>query len=78
MKRSVHSIPTAKSRLSELIEAALRGEEVVIARGNRPVVRLVPLPQSGFRLGVMKGKLNTSPDFHEPMSEDELRAWEGR
>lgn len=78
MQPSIHTVHAAKSQLSKLIEAALRGEEVVIARGSRPVVRLVPLPQSGFRLGVMKGKLDTSPDFHEPMSEDELRAWEGR
>ena len=78
MKPSVHSIRTAKSRLSELIDAALRGEDVVIAKGGRPAVRLVPLPQSGFRLGVVKGRLDTSPDFHEPLSDDELRAWEGQ
>ena len=78
MQPSVHSVHTAKSQLSKLIEAALRGEDVVIARGKKPVVRLVPLPQSGFRFGVLKGKVGTPPDFLEPMSEDELRAWEGR
>ena len=78
MQTSVHSVHAAKSQLSKLIESALRGEEVVIARGSKPVVRLVPLPQSGFRLGVLKGKAGPPPDFLEPMSEDELRAWEGR
>ena len=75
MQPSVHSVQTAKSKLSELIEAALRGEEVVIAKGGKRAVRLVPLPQSGFRLGILKGKVNASPDFLEPMSKDELRAW---
>ena len=78
MQPSVHSVHAAKSQLSKLIESALRGEDVVIARGNKPVVRLVPLPRSGFRLGVLKGKVGTPPDFLEPMSEEELRAWEGR
>ena len=35
----------AKARLSECIEAALRGERVVIARRNVPVVELAPIPQ---------------------------------
>ena len=78
MQPSVHSVETAKGKLSELIEAALRGEDVVIAEGGKSAVRLVPLPQSGFRLRVMKGKLDTSPDFIEPMSREELRAWEGQ
>ena len=78
MQPSIHSVHAAKSQLSKLIESALRGEEVVIARGKKPVVRLVPLPQTGFRLGVLKGKIGTPPDFLEPMSEDELRTLEGR
>ena len=78
MQPSVHSVHGAKTHLSELIESAPRGEDVVIARDGKPVVRLVPLPQSGFRLGVLKGKVGTSPDFLEPMSEEELCAWEGR
>ena len=75
MQPSAHSVETATSQLSELIEAALSGDEVVIAKDGKPAVRLVPLPQSGFRLGILKGKVNASPDFLEPMSKDELRAW---
>ena len=74
MQYNVHA---AKSQLSKLIEAALAGEEVVIARGSRPVVRLVPIPQTGFRLGLLAGQLGPVPDFLEPMPEDELDAWEG-
>jgi antitoxin (DNA-binding transcriptional repressor) of toxin-antitoxin stability system len=39
------TIHAAKARLSRLNEAALAGEEIVIARGDKPVVRLVPIPQ---------------------------------
>ena len=41
-KVTVHA---AKTQLSRLIEAALSGEEVTIAKGQKPVVRLVPIPQ---------------------------------
>ena len=78
MQPSVHSVHVAKTYLSKLIESALRGEDVVIAMDGKPVARLVPLPLSGFRLGVLKSKVGAPPDFLEPMSEEELRAWEGR
>jgi prevent-host-death family protein len=73
------TIHAAKTQLSKLIEAALSGEEVVIAKGNKPVVRLVPLPQGRFRFGVLKpGSLGKGPDFLAPMDEQELSLWEGR
>ena len=75
MQVSVHA---AKSQLSKLIDAALRGEEVIIAKGTKPVVRLTPLPQSGFRLGVLPQLDGTAPDFLEPMPEEELDLWDGR
>lgn len=67
------TIHAAKTQLSRLIEAALAGEEVVIAKGDKPVVRLVAIPQGQFKLGV----LGDGPDFLAPMDEDELAAWEG-
>jgi prevent-host-death family protein len=75
MQFNVH---TAKSQLSKLIDAALAGEEVIIAKGSKPVVRLVPIPQTSFRFGGLEGQLGPGPDFLEPMSEDELRLWEGK
>lgn len=71
-----YNIHAAKSQLSKLIEAALAGEEVVISKGSKPVVRLMAIPQGGFKLGTLKGKIKTSPDFLEPMNDDELEAWE--
>jgi antitoxin (DNA-binding transcriptional repressor) of toxin-antitoxin stability system len=73
------TIHAAKTQLSRLIEAALAGEEVVIAKGDKPVVRLVAIPQGQFKLGVLKrDALGAGPDFFSPMDEDELAAWEGR
>lgn len=74
MQFSVH---VAKTQLSKLIDAALRGEEVIIAKGSQPVVRLVPLPQKRNLIGALEGKVTVPDDFFEPMSEEELRLWEG-
>ena len=73
------TIHVAKTQLSRLIEAALSGEDVIIAKGDKPVVRLVAIPQGQFRFGVLKsGALGEGPDFLAPMEEDELADWEGR
>ena len=74
MQFTVHA---AKSQLSKLIDAALAGEEVVIAKGKKPVVRLVALPQSGFRLGLLAGRVGPPPDFQAPLAPEELDLWEG-
>lgn len=69
----------AKSSLSRLVERALAGEDVVIARNGEPLVRLVPVPkQREPRVpGRMKGQIWIAPDFDQ-MSEEELKDWEGR
>jgi prevent-host-death family protein len=73
------TIHAAKTQLSKLIEAALAGEEVVIAKGDTPVVRLVPLGTPKFKIGILEGVLTgEGPDFFEPMSEEDLALWEGR
>lgn len=74
MQYSVHA---AKTQLSKLIEAALRGEEVIIAKGPQPVVRLVPVPQQRSLLGALEGKVSVPEDLFEPMSDEELKLWEG-
>jgi antitoxin (DNA-binding transcriptional repressor) of toxin-antitoxin stability system len=73
------TVHVAKTQLSRLIEAALAGEEVVIVKGDKPVARLVAIPQGQFKLGVLKrDTLGPGPDFFSPMDEDELAAWRGR
>ena len=73
------NIHTAKTQLSKLIEAALAGEDVVIAKGATPVVKLVPVRSGQFRLGLLKDRLTSeAPDFLAPLDAEELDRWEGR
>jgi antitoxin (DNA-binding transcriptional repressor) of toxin-antitoxin stability system len=71
----------AKTHLSKLIAAAERGEEVVIARGDKPAVRLAPLePATKLerKPGRLRGLVAMDDRFFDPLPEDELRLWEGR
>ncbi len=71
------TVHAAKTHLSKLIEAALAGDDIVIAKGSKPVVRLVPIPSTKFKIGLLKGKLGQGPDFFEPLDDAELEDWEG-
>lgn len=69
MQVNVHQ---AKSQLSKLIERALAGEEVIIARNNKPAVRLEVLPETRHkrRLGALKGLVKKmAEDFDEPLDD---------
>ena len=69
----------AKTHLSRLIARACAGEDVVIARGKTPVVRLVPITASAPKreFGAMRNRLVVDDSFFDPLSEEELAAWEG-
>jgi len=71
------TIRKAKTDLSRLIARACRGEDIVIARGKRPVVRLVALQdvQGNRKPGAWRGKLKVGPEFFEPLPPEELDAW---
>ena len=61
----IANIHEAKCRLSQLIEHALNGEEVIIAKAGQPMVRLVPIrPDESLRTGGQwKGKVRIAGDF---------------
>jgi prevent-host-death family protein len=65
------NLAEAKARLSELVDAALDGEEIVIARRNVPVVKLTALKQKKNvpEFGLFQGRIWVSPDFDEPLDE---------
>jgi prevent-host-death family protein len=65
------NIADAKARLSELVEKAARGEEIVIARDHRPVAKLVPIerPLTRRQPGSAKGQIWIAPDFDETPSD---------
>lgn len=70
------SVHDAKTNLSKLITDALDGGDVVITRGNVPVVRLVPVaPRGKRRFGALKDKIAIDARFDEPLPETELDEW---
>lgn len=69
------SVTAARSHFHALIAAAAAGEEIVITRRGRPIVRLVRAGR--FKVGILGGTLGDIPDFLEPLSEEELALWEG-
>lgn len=68
-------IHEAKTRFSELVARVESGEEIVIARGGKPVARLVPLAKRVPILGLDEGKFSVPEDFNE-MSGDETELFE--
>jgi prevent-host-death family protein len=75
---SITTIHDAKTNLSKLIERAERGEEVIIARGKKPVVKLVPVEEAPKKRvpGLLKGRFEIPESFYDPLPPDELEAWD--
>ncbi len=72
------NVHDAKTNLSRLLAQVEAGEEVIIARRGRPVVRLVPYKVQGKRQpDVLKGRIVIPDTFFDPLPERELKAWEG-
>jgi prevent-host-death family protein len=69
----------AKTQLSELVEQAAAGEEIVIAKAGVPRAKLVPLGRTPKprRPGAWKGRVTIGPDFDAPLPEELLAAFEG-
>ena len=71
----------AKTRLSNLVERAAAGEEIVIAKAGKPMARLVPLHGRGKpprKPGGWEGKVWIAEDFDDPLPEDIMAGFEGR
>jgi len=68
MQVNVHD---AKTRLSELIAAAERGEDIVIARNGVPAVRMTAVApvHRPVRLGLLEGEIELGSDFDAPLPE---------
>lgn len=67
------NIHEAKTHLSQLIEKALAGEDVIIAKAGKPLVRLTALepPPRKSRIGFLKGEVTVPADF-DTMFQDEI------
>lgn len=69
----------AKTHLSRLAERASNGEEIVIARGGRPLAKLVPIDDvpAPRKLGLWKGKVRVADDFDDPLPRELQQRFEG-
>ena len=74
MRVGIHE---AKTHLSKLIPSVLEGEEVIITKAGRPLVKLVPFEQqAGEReLGFYRGKLLIQGDIESPLPEEDIQAF---
>jgi antitoxin (DNA-binding transcriptional repressor) of toxin-antitoxin stability system len=65
------NIEDAQTTLSDLIDAAVNGEEIVISKDDRHMVKLVPVSQAKPRpqFGSAKGLISMSDDFGEPLED---------
>ena len=70
------NIYDAKTRLSELVDRAAAGEEIVIAKAGKPVARLVPLRVRERVPGRGAGKVSIAGDFDAPLNEELLSDFE--
>lgn len=61
------NVRDAKAQLSRLLDAALAGEDVVIARAGKPVVRLTPIAVADRNPGAAAGKARLTDAFFEPL-----------
>ena len=68
------NIHKAKTHFSTLVDAVMRGEEIVIAKAGKPAAKLVPIsPQKPeLRFGVLKGKIRIADDLDAPLPHDTL------
>jgi len=64
----IFNIHEAKTHFFKLVDAAIRGEETIIAKAGKPVAKIVPMrrPNPLRRIGLLKGKIKIAKDFDAP------------
>ena len=76
----VVNVHEAKAKLSEYLDAAERGERVVICRRNRPVAELrrsTPSLDGPRPIGLDRGQFEVSGTFFEPLPDELADPWSG-
>jgi prevent-host-death family protein len=69
----------AKTKLSDLVERAAAGEEIIIAKAGKPKARLMPLaPHKRRKPGGWEGKIWMSDDFDDPLPPEIMRGFLGK
>ncbi len=68
---SQYNIHVVKAHLSELIQRAMMGEEIIIAKDNKPIAKILALKPKVHKreIGLAKGLVKISTDFDEPLDD---------
>ena len=76
---TIHKMAYAKTHLATLVKNAISGQDVVIARDEQPLVRLVPVTSTKSEVdragGDLEGRVSLPDQFFAPMSESEAADW---
>jgi antitoxin (DNA-binding transcriptional repressor) of toxin-antitoxin stability system len=74
------NIYEAKTRLSQLVDEAASGEDAVVSRNRKPLVRITRLdaPRRCSTFGLLKGRPSVARDFDAPLPDDVVAGFEGR
>lgn len=72
------NVYAAKTNLSQLLDRAASGEEIIITRNGRPVAKLVSVApaRKPRKLGTLKGRIRIKKDFDASLPEDVLESFE--
>ncbi|HEX9715965.1 MAG TPA: type II toxin-antitoxin system Phd/YefM family antitoxin [Desulfurivibrionaceae bacterium] len=73
------NIHEAKTHFSKLVDTAMHGEEIIIAKAGKPAARLVPLHEAvrKIQFGLMQGEVGIAENFDAPLPESVMAAFEG-
>ena len=74
---TIVNVHEAKTHLSRLLERVEQGEEIVIARNNQPIARLVAHTAPQRRPGSLRGRIRIAEDFDDPLPDELAHAFGG-
>jgi prevent-host-death family protein len=74
------NIYDAKTRFSQLVDKAAAGEDVIVSRNGKPLVRITRLDSARrqIQFGILEGKIIIAPDFDSPLPDEVIAGFEGR
>jgi prevent-host-death family protein len=72
----MYTVHQTKTNLSKILKEVEQGKEVVIARGDKPIAKIVPIDQPARRkAGSLKGILSWDAGAFDPLTDEELQNW---
>lgn len=74
---TIVNVHEAKTHLSRLLERVEQGEEIVIARNNRPIARLVAHARPERQPGRLRGRIHIADNFDDPLPDELIDAFGG-